>query len=221
MAIDTRPPNREQATEVWRDQLRQRRATSSAPVTVDRPGHIAADPSRRRFILRSFWTGLGVTIAAGLGLAVDFLYPRNVRGFGGPVPAGHVSDFPRGGAPQQFLSGRFLIANLDPSETRPGGSGGGAGLLALDWKCPHLGCAVPWKSDFNFDNDAGGWYRCPCHMSTYTRSGIRVHGPAPRSMDTMAVEIDEAGNITVQTGQISRGGPDNPERAIEHPLLPA
>jgi hypothetical protein len=33
-------------------------------------------------------------------------------------------------------------------------------------------------------------------------------------MDTMAIEIDAAGNITVQTGQITSGGPDNPQRAV-------
>jgi len=219
MATLTPPPQRERATDFWHEELR-RRTSGGRPITVDRPGHVAASPSRRRFIRGSFWTGLGVTVAAGLGLAVDFLYPRNVSGAGGPVPAGNVADLPRGGDPQKFLNGHFLLANLDPAETRPGGSGGGAGLLALAWKCPHLGCAVPWKGDFNYDGDSAGWYRCPCHMSTYTKAGIRVFGPAPRSMDTMAIEIDEAGNITVQTGQISRGGPDNPERAVEHPLLP-
>ncbi len=220
MTTTTRPPSPERSTEVWREQLRQRRRTSTPPITIERPRGVAGDLSRRPVIHGSVWTGRGVTLAAGLGLAVDFLDPRNVQGAGGPVPAGNVADLPRGGAPQQFLNGHFLLANLDPTETRSGGSGGGAGLLALAWKCPHLGCVVPWKSSFNFDGDAGGWYRCPCHMSTYTKSGIRVFGPAPRSMDTMAVEIDEDGNITVQTGQISRGGPDNPERAIEHPLLP-
>ena len=90
--------------------------------------------------------------------------------------------------------------NLDPSESRPGGTGGADGLLALWRKCPHLGCSVPWISSFDFNGDKG-WYRCPCHGSTYTKAGVRVYGPAPRSMDTMKIEVDGAGNITVQTGQ--------------------
>ena len=36
----------------------------------------------------------------------------------------------------------------------------------------------------------------------------------------MAIDIDDAGNITVQTGDITAGGPDNPERGVTHPLLP-
>jgi hypothetical protein len=51
-------------------------------------------------------------------------------------------------------------------------------------------------------------------------SGSSGLDPAPRSMDTMAFEIDDEGNITVQTGLISSGGSDNPERAVSHPLLP-
>jgi hypothetical protein len=33
-------------------------------------------------------------------------------------------------------------------------------------------------------------------------------------MDTMALRIDDAGRITVDTGSITRGGVDNPSRAV-------
>jgi len=171
------------------------------------------DVSRRNFIRASFWGGLGLTLLGSVGLLLDFLYPRNVRGFGGPVPAGNVTDYPKGGDPIHNQEGQFWISNLDPEETRPGGSGGGDGLLALWRKCPHLGCTVPWRSTFSFEGDSGGWFRCPCHATTYTKAGVRVFGPAARSMDTMEIELDEAGNITVQTGNITNGGPDNPRRA--------
>ena len=88
----------------------------------------------------------------------------------------------------------------------------GDGLLALWRRCPHLGCTVPWKSGFNYEGDKG-WFRCPCHGSTYTKAGVRVFGPATRSMDTMHIEVDDAGNITVNTGDITFGGADNPRRA--------
>ncbi len=216
------PDARAALPDAWRDALSTRR-------TQQREGEIVpgaqvsrppADVSRRNFILGSFWAGLGATLLGSVSMFLDFFYPRNVKGFGGPVPAGTVTDYPRGEEPKQFLTGQFWIANMDPGESRPGGSGGASGLLALWHRCPHLGCTVPWRSGFNYEGDKG-WYRCPCHGSTYTKSGIRVFGPAPRSMDTMKVDIDDAGNITVQTGDRTAGGPDNPQRTVHHPLLPS
>ena len=208
--------------DAWRDALATRR-------TQQREGEIVpgaqvsrppADISRRAFIRGSFWFGLGSTLMGSVGFFLDFFYPRNVKGFGGPVPAGTAADYPLGVDPKHSVQGQFLIANMDPDEIRPGGSGGGSGLLALWHKCPHLGCTVPWRSGFEFRGDKG-WYRCPCHGSTYSKAGVRVFGPAPRSMDTMKIDIDDAGNVTVQTGDRTPGGPDNPQRAVQHPLLPS
>ena len=204
-----------QVTDAWREAIaaRRTRAPEEAPVPAAqarRPtGPLA---SRRNFIRASFWGGLGLALLGLVGSLLDFMYPRGIKGFGGPVAAGNIAEYPPGGDPVHFITGQFWLVNLDPNETRPGGSGGGEGLLALWHKCPHLGCTVPWRSGFTYDNDQG-WYRCPCHGSTYTKSGIRVFGPAPRSMTTMKVDVDSAGNITVQTGDRTDGGPDNPQRA--------
>ena len=212
----------EQVTDAWREAMAARRTQAPAgraipAAQVSRPAR--AEVSRRNFIRGAFWSGLGLGLAGSVVAMLDFLYPRGIKGFGGPVAAGNVSEFPRGGDPRHFINGAFWLVNLDPNETRPGGSGGGGGMLAMWQKCPHLGCTVPWRSGFSFDDDQG-WYRCPCHGSTYTKAGIRVFGPAPRSMDTMQVDIDGGGNITVQTGDRTPGGPTNPERATTHPLLP-
>lgn len=207
--------------DAWNQAIATRK-TAEAPgarVPGAQASRLNMDASRRMFIRSSFFGGLGLALLGSVGFLLDFLYPRGVRGFGGPVPAGKVTDYARGGTPKHFADGQFWLANLDPAETRAGGAGGGAGLLALWHKCPHLGCTVPWRAEFNFAGDQG-WYRCPCHGSTYTKAGIRVFGPAPRDMDTMAIEIDAAGNITVQTGTRSPGGPDNPKRAVTHPQLP-
>jgi len=203
-------------TDAWRAALATRKTEVANPAAIPATAvsPVDQDVSRRTFIRASFWGGLGVTLLGSVGLFLDFLYPRNVRGFGGPVPAGKVTDFVKGGEPKHNAEGQFWMANLDPAETRAGGSAGADGLLALWRKCPHLGCTVPWRGTFDFEGDKG-WYRCPCHGSTYTKTGVRVFGPAPRSMDTMLIEIDEAGNITVQTGSITPGGPDNPTRAVK------
>ena len=202
-------------SDAWKEALATRRLQADTQTV---PGaQVGAlpgpDAGRRKFILGSFWGGLGLTLLGSVGFMLDFIYPRNVRGFGGPVAAGKVSDFRAGTDPKHFLEGQFWLVNLDPAESRPGGSGGGNGLLALWHKCPHLGCTVPWAKGFNFEGDTG-WFRCPCHGSTYTKAGVRVFGPAPRSMDTMAIEIDGSGNIVVQTGTRTPGGTDNPTRAV-------
>jgi cytochrome b6-f complex iron-sulfur subunit len=95
---------------------------------------------------------------------------------------------------------------------------GGPGYLALWQKCPHLGCVVPWNPTFNWVDPATGkekpgWFRCPCHQSTYNDAGVRVYGPAPRSMDRMALQIRD-GFIEVNTGDISKGSNDNATFAV-------
>ena len=207
-------------TDAWKQALATRKTqvanADAVPAAAVTP--LDHDVSRRNFIRLSFWGGLGTTLLGSVGLLLDFLYPRNVKGFGAPVPAGNVKDFAKGAEPKAFSEGQFWLVNLDPAEARPGGSGGAAGLIALWRKCPHLGCTVPWRQTFDYEGDKG-WYRCPCHGSTYTKTGIRVFGPAPRSMDTMAITVDGSGNITVDTGKITKGGPDNPARAVKAPGL--
>ena len=219
MTTETETP--EQITDAWREAIAARRIQVAEGQAL--PGAQVSRPTsdevtRRNFIRLAFWSGLGLTLLGSVAAVLDFLYPRGIKGFGGPVPAGKASEFPRGGDPKHNIIGQFWLVNLDAAEARPGGSGGGEGLLALWHRCPHLGCTVPWRSGFSFEGDQG-WFRCPCHGSTYTKSGIRVFGPAPRSMTTMSVEIDVDGNITVQTGVRLSGSPTNPERAVSHPTL--
>ena len=120
----------------------------------------------------------------------------------------------------RISEGKFWLVNLNGPEGDVLGVGGTGGLMALYWKCPHLGCSVPWNPGFNGAtvNFPGiiGWFRCPCHGSTYSRAGIRVFGPAPRPMDTMALTVNGDGSINVNTGQITSGDVDNPLRAVSY-----
>ena len=167
--------------------------------------------SRRVFIGGGFWSGLLLAAVGLLGSPLDFMWPRKLAAYGRPyaVPAADVP--PVGGDPVRFPTGRFYLAHL-----APGQEGSPGGILALYQKCPHLGCTVPWRPDFEFGGTKG-WYRCPCHGSTYTKgAAILVYGPAPRPMDTMAVEVLANGDVVVDTGAITKGGADNPKRAVSY-----
>lgn len=137
----------------------------------------------RRTLLRSAMWGstllfLGQTATAGLAM----FWPRKVSGFGSTINAGPVENFPVGSV-TRFAQGKFFISRLEE------------GVIALYWKCPHLGCTVPWLPE-------EGKFHCPCHGSIYERTGQNIAGPAPRPMDYMNVTI-ENGNILVDTGNIT------------------
>jgi cytochrome b6-f complex iron-sulfur subunit len=204
---------------------------TGAPAIVARPAAIAARRQRtaaqadlmtRRSLLRSgFWAGLGVT-GAGLLLGfVNYAWPRKVARAGGVflIPATEVPS--PGADPTYVQSGKFYLVNLRPGDGVPAVFADLAepaqrgGLLALAQKCPHLGCSIPWRPDFSASETRGvtGWFRCPCHMSTYSTAGVRVHGPAPRSMDLFAVRVRPNGSVEVDTTRVTPGSTENPQRA--------
>lgn len=177
--------------------------------------------TRRSMIRTSFWAGLGVTVAGLLLGFVNFFWPRKVTGFGSlvTVPATVVPQ--PGGDPVRIPEAKAWLVNLKPGDGVPQQFTGTAqpskegGLLALYQKCPHLGCTVPWRGEFDFEG-VKGWFRCPCHGSTYTKGGVRVFGPAPRSMDTFLLKANSDGSVVIDTRaqSIKLGGLDDPQRAI-------
>jgi cytochrome b6-f complex iron-sulfur subunit len=134
---------------------------------------VDAYPISRRGILRiTFWAGLGAGVAALAGVLVDMLYPRGITGFGGVISVGTVDQFAPG-TKTPIQAGKLWLVNLTQEQ-------GGPGILALYWKCPHLGCTVPWRETFVFADpttgqESPGWFRCPCHGSTYNHAGVRVY----------------------------------------------
>ena len=196
----------------------RRRAERVALAPIREEEARRATLSRRALVRAGFWTAMGMSIA-GVGYCTkENLWPQNVEGFGGliAVPAALVPA--PGDSPQYFILGKFWLSNIEPGYGASEGFGepsDAGGLIALYQKCPHLGCRVPYNPTFPF-GDETGWFRCPCHGSTYNRAGIRVFGPAPRPMDTMAVEVLEDGSIQVDSGTITRGSDDNPNRAVPY-----
>lgn len=182
----------------------------------------------RRGVLRiGFWAGLGAMLTGIVATILNTLYPRGVTGFGGKVFVGTVDQL----IPGTFIrniEGQAWVMRLDADQARretEAAARAGLGyevpegaIMALWHKCPHLGCTVPWRDDYSREDPRtgesySGWFLCPCHGSTYSPAGVRVFGPAPRSMDMFAVSI-EGGNITVDTGAITAGSVSNPQNAV-------
>jgi cytochrome b6-f complex iron-sulfur subunit len=174
--------------------------------------------ARRSFLRISTFSGLALLTGGLTASFLAFFTVRNPVGFGGVVHVTAERVPVPGGDPARVSEGKLWLTNLLGPEGDVFMMGGTGGLMALYWKCPHLGCTVPWDGAFNGAavNFPGivGWFRCPCHGSTYSKAGIRVFGPATRPMDTMALTINPDGSVSVNTGQITRGAADNPLRAV-------
>ena len=178
--------------------------------------------ARRSFLRVSVFAGITLTVGGMLSGFLGFFNLRNPTGFGKPVTVPKTGIPSAGSDPVRVSEGKFWLSNLVGAQGDVLQVGATGGLLALYWKCPHLGCTVPWRSDFNGAtvNFPGiiGWFRCPCHGSTYSRAGVRVFGPAPRSMDTFLLTLNGDGSITVNTRAITSGAatPPNPLREIHY-----
>ena len=179
---------------------------------VARPAPSRRPLTRRSLLLGGFWASLLLAAVAVVGPPLDFVWPRRQgAAFGGEVfvPAAEVP--PPGSEPIRFPLGRFYLSHLDSGQ-----EGSPGGILAVYWKCTHLGCTVPWRPEFKFQG-ATGWFRCPCHGSTYTSgSAILVYGPAPRPLDLFDVTVKENGDLVVNTGEITLGSEDNPRRVVPY-----
>lgn len=195
-------------------------AGAGAPAVVvvpkPAPGFSAPQVSRRRVLQIGFWSGLLALIGAVFATFLNNFYPRGVTGFGATIFVGTVDSLQPGSFIRN-LDAKAWVMRFNAEQAAREGAPEGA-ILALYHKCPHLGCTVPWRPDFTWTDTRGaqetyqGWFRCPCHGSTYSVGGVRVFGPAPRSMDTFEFTLD-GGNIEVNTGKINRGTTENPSRA--------
>lgn len=158
----------------------------------------SARVSRRNFTRNAVLGGVVINLGLLTGGFVRFFWPNKTGAFGSAltVPASSIPSV--GGTPFQYATGKFYIVHNDD------------GLLALYWKCPHLGCTVPWAANFQE-------FRCPCHGSIYNFEGINTGGPAPRPLDLMPIEVQSNGDIVVDTGNIiERHGEYTPDQATPY-----
>ena len=146
--------------------------------------------NRREFLTYAWGGALGLaTLQAGVGLFF-FMMPRFKAGeFGGVFFIGPESALPATSAsPEPNTDGKFWLVNTEEG-----------GLKAIYMVCTHLGCLYKWEQ-------ANNRFECPCHGSKFTREGYYIEGPAPRSLDTFVVTI-ENGEVAVDTGKKELGAP--------------
>lgn len=174
---------------------------------------VASRHTRRRF-LKAGLVGLflpllsGCTdriiswVAVGFGQAgLMYFYPKKLSPFGSKITLpGTIADYPLDSV-TVVREGKFYLSHVPD------------GLLALYWKCAHLGCTVPWKPSEKFEGNYGVFH-CPCHGSTYLRTGQNVAGPTQRPLDIMAINI-AGNNIIVDTGNITKRTRYEPEQATK------
>jgi len=171
--------------------------------------------SRRSLLRAGLGAGLAVWVTELVGGSIAFLWSATA-GVGGKVRVGTLADLTAvnpslpilDGFPVYVEEARAFVVLVDPGRGvwQPGtdavGDGAALNVRALSKRCPHLGCRPnPCLEDF--------WFHCPCHQSRYDRLGIKPagerYGPAARGMDRYAVEVDEHGVLTIDTGHITLG----------------
>ena len=152
--------------------------------------------NRRELLARGWKAGFGLVGLAAAWTTWDIFKPGEAVGFGGTVKAGAAEAVPKDNV-TAVQAIRGYVTEIE-GET-----------VALSWKCPHLGCRVPWC-------DSSGEFECPCHGSKFNRLGEWREGPAPRGMDRYAVEIVD-GTVEVDTGTVISGSPHGAE-TIDEPL---
>lgn len=161
--------------------------TSKAPAGAAAPPTAsAAAPSgitRRQALRSGMFATIGAFFATVAGGGGAMVWPIKLSGFGAPVPVPKkLSEIKVGDPPIMVRDGKFYLTRTEE------------GLMALFWRCPHLGCTVPWNSSQKL-------FICPCHGSVYEPNGQNIAGPAPRPLDYMEMEV-KGEDIIVNTGKI-------------------
>lgn len=154
------------------------------PKHAGQPAEEHPRPPRRRFLVNAWRAGVALIAGAGAWTSRDLLRPGKISGFGGVVSTVGSDGVPTDNVLPIPIAHGYLTS-VDGEVT------------ALHWKCPHLGCRVPWC-------ESSGRFECPCHGSVFSRAGDYIAGPAPRGMDSFATEVVD-GVVVVDTASITDG----------------
>lgn len=172
----------------------------------------AAEAAPRRSFLKSLsalaivGTAVLSPLAAGMAFFLDPLLKRRepFRGAeNGFLFVANVSQLPASGEPVHFALRADRVDAWNIFRNRTIGSvylrlmGPGI-VLALNDICPHLGCKIELKP-------ADKTFLCPCHGAHFKLDGEQITHVAPRSMDTLPVELRKDGSVWVKYQEFEGG----------------
>lgn len=186
--------------------------------------------TRRSFFNRALLTVFGIFLGQFAIAGLAFMWPKLGEGFGSPITLGNLDDLRSeiiqgdGSIVPTFVASAqtWLVpmpesaiagSSFEGLPVVAGASGSEPGLMALWQRCVHLGCRVP-------SCVPSQGFECPCHGSRYNFHGEFESGPAPRNMDRFVVELDDANNLIVQTGQVIET-PRASTKTIQYPQGPS
>jgi len=159
--------------------------------------HTPRRVGRRSFVRNAALGGVVLNLGLLGAGTLRLLYPNKTGAFGKTLSVPKASIPPVNGQPFTNSAGKFYLVHTED------------GVLALYWKCVHLGCTVP---PFN---QATQSFNCPCHGSIYNYEGVRIGGPAPRPLDYMSCSLSDSGDINVNTGAIHQRQDYSPDQALK------
>ena len=180
---------------------------------------LSPETTRRNFLSEALAFCVGsliliVPLVAGIAFFLDPLLRRKRstddqnarRDAEGFLRVASVSSLPDNGRPQVFTVYDDVVDAWNKFANQPVGrvflrklSDGN--VTAFNVRCPHLGCAVDFRSSHND-------YFCPCHMSAFTLDGKRENEIPPRGMDALDVKIKNGTEVWVRYQVFKAGTPD-------------
>ena len=151
-------------------------------------GEQTGSMNRRKFCVIAGNVAMGIVGAGAVGVFYKFLSPSVIL----EIPPRFQAGFPEDFRPGTFVFNetyRLFIALNEQGH-----------FYTLSSVCTHLGCLVNWRPE-SVSGDPEAVISCPCHGSTYNKVGQVLTGPAPRSLDSYRIVV-ENGQLIVDTREI-------------------
>jgi len=134
-----------------------------------------SDITRRDFIKVASQSLVALSSLVGLGILIRFLSYQPAPPPPKKYEVGTEKNYP--------LDSRTLLPDIPALLIHSA-----SGYSAISLVCTHLGCTV---------QDQAGILTCPCHGSRYDIDGKVTHRPANSALQSLRVELDANGNLTV------------------------